>query len=103
VSYETTDPTIDSQIVSLQSSGANVFANFAIPKFAAQAIRKSYDIGWKPLQLLNSVSASVSATLQPAGTDKSIGILTALYLKDPTDPQWHNDKGYQAWLAWMKK
>jgi branched-chain amino acid transport system substrate-binding protein len=103
VTYETTDPTIDSQIVSLQSSGANVFYNVSIPKFAAQAIRKSYDIGWKPLQLLNSVSASVAATLKPAGIDKSIGIITLLYLKDPTDPQWHNNKGYEDWLAWMKK
>ena len=103
VTYETSDPTIDSQIVSLQSSGANVFYNVSIPKFAAQAIRKSYDIGWKPLQLLNSVSASVAATLKPAGIDKSIGIITLLYLKDPTDPQWHNNKGYEDWLAWMKK
>ena len=103
VTYETTDPTIDSQIVSLQSSGANVFYNVSIPKFAAQAIRKSYDIGWKPLQLLNSVSASVAATLKPAGIDKSIGIITLLYLKDPTDPQWQNNKGYEDWLAWMKK
>jgi branched-chain amino acid transport system substrate-binding protein len=103
VTYETTDPTIDSQIVSLQSSGANVFYNVSIPKFAAQAIRKAYDIGWKPLQLLNSVSASVAATLKPAGIDKSIGIITLLYLKDPTDPQWHDNKGYEDWLAWMKK
>jgi branched-chain amino acid transport system substrate-binding protein len=103
VTYETSDPTIDSQIVSLQSSGANVFYNVSIPKFAAQAIRKVYDIGWKPLQLLNSVSASVAATLKPAGIDKSIGIITLLYLKDPTDPQWHNNKGYEDWLAWMNK
>jgi branched-chain amino acid transport system substrate-binding protein len=102
-SYEVTDPTIDSQIVSLQSSGADVFYNVTTPKFAAQAIRKTYDIGWKPLQLLNSVSSSVSAVLEPAGIEKSIGILSLLYGKDPTDPQWHKDKGYLDWLAWMKK
>ncbi len=102
-SYEVTDTTIDSQIVSLQSSGADVFYNVTTPKFAAQAIRKTYDIGWKPLHLLNSVSASVSAVLQPAGVEKSIGVLSLLYFKDPTDPQWHQDKGYLDWLAWMKK
>ena len=101
--YETTDPTIESQIVSLQSSGADVFYNVTIPKFAAQAIRKAYDIGWKPTQLLNSVSASVSATLVPAGIDKSVGIISLLYLKDPTDPQWQKDKAFEDWAAWMKK
>jgi len=103
VSYEVTDPTIDSQILTLQASGANVFYDVTIPKFAAQAIRKSYDIGWKPLHLLNSVSASVSSVLKPAGFDKSIGIVSLLYLKDPTDPQWSKDKGFEDWLAWMKK
>ncbi len=101
--YETSDPTIDSQIIQLQASGADAFYNVTTPKFAAQAIRKTYDIGWKPLQLLNSVSASVSAVLQPAGVEKSIGVISLLYFKDPTDPQWHNDKGYLDWLAWMKK
>ncbi len=103
VSYETSDPTIDSQIITLQSSGANVFYDVSIPKFAAQAISKAYDIGWKPFHFLNSVSASVSAVLKPAGIEKSIGIVTAEYLKDPTDPQWQNDPGYKAWLAWMNK
>jgi branched-chain amino acid transport system substrate-binding protein len=103
VTYETSDPTIDSQIVSLQSSGADLFYDVTIPKFAAQAIRKTYDIGWKPLHLLNSVAASVSATLEPAGIEKSIGIVSTFYIKDPTDPQWQNDKGYQDWVAWMKK
>jgi branched-chain amino acid transport system substrate-binding protein len=102
-SYEVTDPTIDSQIVSLQASGANVFYDVTIPKFAAQAIRKSYDIGWKPLHLLNSVSASVSAVAKPAGLEKTAGVVTLLYLKDPTDPQWHNDQAYKDWLAWMKE
>ncbi len=103
VTYETTDPTIDSQIVTLQSSGADVFYNVTIPKFAAQAIRKTYDIGWKPTQLLNSVSASISAVLEPAGRDKSMGVITLLYLKDPTDPQFKSDKGFKDWQAWMNK
>jgi len=103
VSYEVTDPTVDSQIVSLQSSGANMFYDITTPKFAAQAIRKTFDVGWKPVHLLNSVASSVSSVLQPAGFDKSVGIVTALFAKDPTDPQWKTDKGYQDWLAWMKK
>ena len=103
VSYETSDPTIDSQIVSLQDSGADVFYDVTIPKFAAQAIRKTYDIGWKPLHLLNSVSASVSSVLEPAGVDKSTGIISLLYFKDPTDPQWKSDQAYKDWLAWMQK
>jgi branched-chain amino acid transport system substrate-binding protein len=101
--YEPSDPTIDSQVVSLQSTGATAFYNVATPKFAAQAIRKSYDVGWKPAQFLNSVSASISAVIEPAGPEKAVGIITAIYAKDPTDPQWKNDKGYQDWLAWMKK
>ena len=85
-SYEVTDPTIDSQIVNLKASGADTFFNVTIPKFAAQAIRKSYDIGWQPVHLLNSVSASVSSVLKPAGFEKSEGIITTVYLMDPTDP-----------------
>jgi ABC-type branched-subunit amino acid transport system substrate-binding protein len=103
LSYETTEPTIDSQIISLQASGADVFFDVTIPKFAAQAISKAYDIGWKPLHFLNSVSSSVAATLKPAGLDKSVGIVTAEYLKDPTDPQWQNDPGRKQWAEWMKK
>jgi branched-chain amino acid transport system substrate-binding protein len=103
VSYEVTDPTVDSQIVSLQSSGDTVFYDVTTPKFAAQAIRKTYDIGWRPLHLLNSVSTSVSATIVPAGIEKAVGVVSLLYLKDPTDPQWAKDKGFQDWLAWMKK
>ena len=98
-----TDPTVDSQIVNLKSSGADVFFNVTTPKFAAQAIRKAYDIGWKPLHFLNNVSASVGSVLKPAGLETSKGLITALYLKDPTDPQWKNDKGYKDWLAFMKK
>ena len=102
-SYEVTDPTVDSQIVSLQGSGADTFFILATPKFAAQAIRKAYDIGWRPLTFLNNVSASVASVLQPAGLEKSIGLITALYGKDPTDPQWAKDKGFQDWLAFMKR
>ena len=92
-SYEVTDPTVDSQIVQLQGSGAERFFNITTPKFAAQAIRKAYDIGWKPLHYLNNVSASVGSVLTPAGLDKSVGLISTQYLKDPTDPQWANDPG----------
>jgi branched-chain amino acid transport system substrate-binding protein len=102
-SYETTDPTIDSQIVNLKNSGANVFYNVTIPKFAVQAIKKTHDIGWKPLHLLNSVSSSVGVVLKPAGLDASKGLITTFYIKDPTDPQWKKDQAYQDWLAFMKK
>ncbi len=102
-SYEVTDPTIDSQIVNLKNSGANVFFNITIPKFAVQAIKKSYDIGWKPLHFLNNVSSSLSSVLKPAGLDASRGLITALYMKEITDPQWKNDKAYLDWVAFMKK
>jgi branched-chain amino acid transport system substrate-binding protein len=103
VTYETSDTDINSQVISLQAAGANVFYNVTTPKFAAQAISEVHDLGWKPLHYLNSVSASVAAVLKPAGLDKSIGIITAEYLKDPTDPQWQNDPAYKEWVAWMKK
>jgi branched-chain amino acid transport system substrate-binding protein len=103
VSYETSDPTIDSQIVTLQGSGADVFYNVAIPKFAAQAIRKSYDIGWKKTQIMNNVSASIAATLIPAGLEKAVGIVSTQYLKDFADPAWASDKGMQDYVAWMKQ
>ena len=102
-SYETTDPTVDQQVVSLQGSGANVLLTAAIPKFAAQAIRKVYDIGWKPTHFLSNVSISVGSVIQPAGLEKSIGIISAGYYKDPTDPQWQDTPDYNEWLAWMKK
>ena len=101
--YETTDPTVDSQIVALQGSGSDVLLTAAIPKFAAQAIRKVYDIGWKPTHFLTNVSASVKAVLQPAGPEKGVGIISAGYLKEPTDPQWQDTPEYKEWLAWMKK
>jgi len=103
VSYEVTDPTVDSQIVTLKASGADTFYNVTTPKFAAQAIRKVYDIGWRPLHILNNVSASVGSVLTPAGLDKSVGLITALYFKDPADPQWKNDPGMKDYTAWFKK
>jgi branched-chain amino acid transport system substrate-binding protein len=103
VSYEVTDPTVDSQIATLKASGADVFFNITTPKFAAQAIKRAAEIGWKPVHYLNNVSASVSSVLAPAGLDNSVGIISVLYAKDPADPQWANDKGFQDWTAWMKK
>ena len=102
-SYETTDPTVDQQIVSLQGTGANVLLTAATPKFAAQTIRKVYDIGWKPTHLISNVSISVAAVMQPAGLDKGVGVISAAYHKDPTDPQWQDTPEYKEWLAWMKK
>ncbi|MFN0317406.1 MAG: ABC transporter substrate-binding protein [Burkholderiales bacterium] len=103
VSYEVTDPTVDSQIVTLKASGADTFFNITTPKFAAQAIRKVFDMGWKPLHFLNNVSSSVGATLTPAGLDKSSGIITAQYMKDATDPQWNKDPAMQRWREFMGK
>ncbi len=102
-SYEVTDPTIDSQIVNLKNSGANVFFNVTTPKFAAQAIKKAADIGWKPVHFLNNVSSSVGAVLKPAGLENSKGVITGLYFMDPTDPQWQGDPGMKEWRAFMKK
>jgi branched-chain amino acid transport system substrate-binding protein len=102
-SYEVTDPTIDSQIVNLKNSGANVFYNVTIPKFAVQAIKKAHDIGWKPLHLLNNVSSSYGTVLKPAGLDASKDIVTVFYLKDPTDPQWKDDKGMKTFNAFLDK
>jgi branched-chain amino acid transport system substrate-binding protein len=102
-SYETTDPTVDSQVVSLQASGADVLVTAAIPKFTTLAIRKVYDVGWRPTNFLNSVSTSVASVMKPAGFEKSVGIISPAYLKDPTDPQWQETPEYKEWLAWMKK
>jgi branched-chain amino acid transport system substrate-binding protein len=103
VSYEVTDPTVDSQMVSLKSSGADTFFNITTPKFAAQAIKKAAEIGWKPTHYLNSVSASVGTVLIPAGLENCVGVITAQYIKDPTDPQWQKGKEWDDWLAWMDK
>ncbi|MCP4327828.1 MAG: ABC transporter substrate-binding protein [Alphaproteobacteria bacterium] len=101
VPYETSDPTIDSQIVQLKESGANVLLNVATPKWAAQAIKKAHDIGWQPVHLLNNVSTSVPAVLAPAGLDKSTGIVSSAYYKSPGDPTWADDPDFQDWVAFM--
>ncbi len=103
LTYEVTDATVDSQMVSLKAAGADTFFNITTPKFAAQAIKKAAELGWKPAHYLNSVSSSVASVLTPAGIDNSIGILTAGYIKDPTDPQFQKGKEWDDWLAWMKK
>lgn len=102
-SYEASDPTVDSQMVGLKASGADVFINIASPKFAASAIRKAADIGWQPTQYLVQISSSVGAVLKPAGLDKATGILTVMYLKEPLDKQWADDAGVQRYTAFMKK
>jgi branched-chain amino acid transport system substrate-binding protein len=102
-SYEVSEPTIDSHIVKLRSSGADVFMNITTPKFAAQAIKKNAEIGWKPLHFLNNVSASIGSVIRPAGVDNAQGIISSAYLKDPTDPQWKNDAGMKAWNDFLDK
>jgi branched-chain amino acid transport system substrate-binding protein len=101
--YEPTDPTIDSQVATLQASGADVLVVAAAPKFGAQAIRKVYDLGWKPMFFMTNVSISVASVLTPAGPEKAIGMISTGYLKDPTDHQWDNDAGMQEWRGFMAK
>ena len=101
--YEVTDPTVDSQIVSLQASGADVFFNVATPKFSAQAIRRAYDIDWHPLQFVVSIGSSIAGAIRPAGFERAKGVISAAYQKDPHDPQWQDDPGFRAWDAWMDK
>ena len=100
-SYEVTDPTVDSQIITLQGSGADTFINITTPKFAAQAIRKAFDSGWKPLHIVNNVGASVGSVLVPAGLEKSVGLMTMQYYKDPNDPQWKDDPSMLEWRGFM--
>ena len=102
-SYEVSDPTVDSQIVQMQGSGANVFVSITGPKFAAMAIRKAYDIGWRPVQYLNGVSSAVGSVLTPAGLDKSRDVITTNYLKDSQDDRWENDANMKDWYAFMAK
>jgi branched-chain amino acid transport system substrate-binding protein len=102
-SYETMDATVESQVVSMKAAGCDVFVNTAIPKFAAQSIRKAVEIEWKPLQVLSSIGNSVAATLKPAGLDNAKGLVSDFYLKDPTDETWKNDDGYKWWVAFMDK
>ena len=103
LSYETTDPTVDSQMIQLQASGCDTLVTVAIPKFGALAIRKMAEINWKPLHILNGIASSVGATLKPAGLENGKGIISDSSFKDPTDPQWSNDAGYKQWLAFMDK
>jgi branched-chain amino acid transport system substrate-binding protein len=102
-SYETSEPTVDSQIVTLQGSGADLLLIAATPKFAAQAIRKSFDLGWDAVRYVTNVSVSVTTVLKPAGLDKSKGLITAYYGKDPTDPRWKDDPGMKEWAAFVAK
>ena len=101
--YETSDPTVDSQMVRLKASGADVFFNVTTPKFAAQAIKKAAEIGWQPVHLLNNVSQSVGSVLQPAGLENAKGIYSSYYLKDQSDPQWKDDAAMKEWRAFMDK
>jgi len=101
--YEVTDPTIDSQIVRLKASGADVFIIAATPKFAAQAIRKAHEIGWRPLTFLSNVAVWISTVMQPAGLEASTGILSTAYVKDPDDPAWADDAGVKGWRDFMVK
>jgi len=102
-SYEAADPTVDSQIVSLQTSGADTFLSITTPKAAGQAIRKVYDMGWKPLYIQALISSSVETVLKPAGLEKSLGIISVAIIKDPTDPQWADDPALKDYQAWMKQ
>jgi branched-chain amino acid transport system substrate-binding protein len=101
--YEVTDPTVDSQMIQLKNSGANVFFNITTPKFAAQAIKKAAEIGWKPAHYLNNVSASFGSVLKPAGIEASQGIITSLYRKDATDAANDGDADIKAYKAFMAK
>jgi ABC-type branched-subunit amino acid transport system substrate-binding protein len=102
-SFETTEPTIDNHIVKLKSTGADIFFDVGTPKFAAQAIKKVAEVDWKPLHILNNVSASVGAVIKPAGYENAQGIISAAYLKDPSDPQWDNDPGMKQFLDFLAK
>jgi branched-chain amino acid transport system substrate-binding protein len=101
--YEPADPTVDSQIISLKASGADIFFNVTTPKFAAQAIKKAHEIGWKPVHLLNNVSNSVGSVLKPAGFEAAKDVLSTGYIKDSTDPTWKDDAGLKEWAAFMDK
>ena len=103
VTYESSDATVDSQVVTMKDSGADVMVTACIPKYTAQIIRKSYDIGWKPLHVMTNVSASIASTITPAGPEKAEGIVTSAYLKDPTDPEWKDAADMKEWRAFMAK
>jgi branched-chain amino acid transport system substrate-binding protein len=102
-SYESTDPIVDSQVISIMDSGADVFVNSGFAKFASQAIRKAGYLNWAPMQFVNNYSNSVATVLKPAGLDKSKGLISSQFLKDPTDPRWKDDPDYKDWAAFMDK
>jgi len=103
VSYQPTDPVIDSQLVELKASGADVFVNVSVPKYTAQAIRKVAQMGWKPTHFVSSISASVAAVMKPAGAENGVGVIATAYLKDPLDPQWADDPGMKRYKEFMAK
>ncbi len=103
LTYQATDSTINLQLALLQAAGADTFFDISVPKFAAQAIRRMWDMNWRPLHVLTLVSSSVGGTLKPAGLDRSVGIVSVGFLKDPNDPRWDDDPGMKGWRAWMDK
>ncbi len=103
LTYEVTAPTVDSQVISLAASQADVFLNITSPKFTTQAIRKAYDLGWKPLQIVPITSNFVATVLRAAGLEKCVGLISATPTKSAGDPEWANDAGYRDWLTFMKR
>ncbi len=102
-SYEVTDPTVDSQLIELKNSGADVLFSFTTPKFAAMSIRKVYDLGWRPLHFVPTNASSVEAVLKPAGLDKAVGLMSAAFVKDPSEPDWKNDPATKDYMAFMQR
>jgi branched-chain amino acid transport system substrate-binding protein len=102
-SYETSSPTVDTQVVQIKGANPDIFVNIATPKFAAQAIKKVGELDWHPVQFVTNVSVSVGGVMKPAGYDNDQGVLSAAYLKDPKDPQWKNDAAMNEWRAFMTK
>jgi branched-chain amino acid transport system substrate-binding protein len=102
-SYETTSPTVDSQVVQIRSANPDIFVNISTPKFAAQAIKKLGELKWTPVHFLTNVSVSVGSVMKPAGYENGQGVLSAAYLKDPKDPQWKDDAGLNEWRTFMTK
>jgi branched-chain amino acid transport system substrate-binding protein len=101
--YQVRDSTVDVQMVNLQASGASIFFDVATPQFAVQVIKKAAELRWRPLHILNNVSASIGSVLKPAGLANSKGIVSSAYLKDPSEPQWQNDSGLKHWSSFMDK
>ncbi|MET3840353.1 ABC transporter substrate-binding protein [Bradyrhizobium sp. OAE829] len=101
--YETSDPTVTSQLARLKASGATVFFFHSTPKFGAQILRGIYDLGWKPATFVASVTSSIAGTIEPAGLERAQGIISSAFLKDPNDPEWSDDPEMKAWRAWMAK